>query len=605
MHGKGIVALVGLLLAATVLAGTSENVLPDGTIPGEVAREYITPPESAFADTDVTYVDITGGTSNNAWPWATSFGNSMRFQMMYLPSEIGRAGLITEFGFMSGNQYQREFYNVTIKMVHTNITAVTTDLNSNYGGNTPDTVFFATSKLVGSGVAGNWDLFTLDNGFMYNGTDNLLVEIVWNGAGSGTSITSRYMSMTPVRRTWVWDWQGNVGVSADASRYNARLGFTDELDDVGVSHIVVPEAIADTGATVTPACSVYNYGTTTVSYDVRTSIGADYNETATVTDHAPGERLFVTFPDWTPAALGSFNVTCSTELTDDADNDNDAETGTVFVRKLDVGVQSLQIPSGMYMPGENITPTATWRNHGNTAVDFEAWVILNDPTDAEAYREKVDVTGLDPGGSMQVGFPSFQLNVPGAWTVRCSTGLAGDVDPANDVLDEGFTVGAVDAGIVAILSPGTFVDTGATVVPSARIRNNSDYAMSFDAWFIISDESDAELYRHSAAVAGLAGGETRDVAWAESWPGPHPEGPYTARCSLAVSDENPANNQLERAFTVGARPPWDEGWVEVAPIPAQAGNRRDMPHRGAWLAIGPDPGGATAIYATKGNKLQN
>ncbi|HDQ98981.1 MAG TPA: T9SS type A sorting domain-containing protein, partial [candidate division WOR-3 bacterium] len=60
-------------------------------------------------------------------------------------------------------------------------------------------------------------------------------------------------------------------------------------------------------------------------------------------------------------------------------------------------------------------------------------------------------------------------------------------------------------------------------------------------------------------------------------------------------------------FTVFESSPWhdDPGWHEVAPIPAQAGNRRDMPHRGAWLAVGPDQEGTPAIYAAKGNKLQN
>ncbi|MFO7639562.1 MAG: T9SS type A sorting domain-containing protein [bacterium] len=167
-------------------------------------------------------------------------------------------------------------------------------------------------------------------------------------------------------------------------------------------------------------------------------------------------------------------------------------------------------------------------------------------------------------------------------------------------MTRGFSVGAVDAGIVAILSPGVFVDTGATVTPSARLRNFSEYAMSFDAWFVITDETDSEVYRHSLAVSGLAGGETRDVAWAEDWPGPHPEGPYVAKCSLAVSDENPANNLLERSFTVGSRPPWNPGWVEVKPMPLAPSGK--PARRGAWLALNEGDG---LIYATKGYKTQD
>ena len=159
-----------------------------------------------------------------------------------------------------------------------------------------------------------------------------------------------------------------------------------------------------------------------------------------------------------------------------------------------------------------------------------------------------------------------------------------------------FSVGAVDAGIVSILSPGTFVDTGATVIPSARIRNNSSYPMTFDAWFILTDETDAEIYRYSTAVAALAGGETRDVTWTENWPAPHAEGPYAARCSLAVSDENAGNNELGRDFTVGSRPPWGPGWEEVMPMPLLPSSKAVK--RGGWLAMGPEG----LIYATKGYK---
>ena len=173
----------------------------------------------------------------------------------------------------------------------------------------------------------------------------------------------------------------------------------------------------------------------------------------------------------------------------------------------DVEVVSISSPSGTYQLGDVVTPEATWRNNSSLAVDFEAWAILIEPGGGTVYSEKVDVAGLTPGGSIMVGsFPPCTLNTAGNWTVRCSTYLAGDEEPGNDVMARGFSVGAVDAGIVSILAPGSFVDTAATVTPSARIRNYSEYAMTFDAWMVIEDETDAELYRYSAAVSGLAGG---------------------------------------------------------------------------------------------------
>ena len=52
--------------------------------------------------------------------------------------------------------------------------------------------------------------------------------------------------------------------------------------------------------------------------------------------------------------------------------------------------------------------------------------------------------------------------------MRCSTGLAGDMVPGNDERSESFSVGSVDAGIVSILAPGSFVDTAATVMGLRR-----------------------------------------------------------------------------------------------------------------------------------------
>ncbi|MFO7637915.1 MAG: S8 family serine peptidase, partial [bacterium] len=370
--------------------------------------------------------------------------------------------------------------------------------------------------------------------------------------------------------------------------------------DVGCTHLLAPSGTVDSGAVVVPACSVYNHGTTTENYPVRMRIGTGYDEVIQVTGHAPGTRQRVAFPGWTASGRSSFGVSCSTGLETDMLPGNDRQTGTVLVRVLDVGVVSLQAPAGLYLPGDVVTPTATWHNPGSTPVDFEAWMILNDPTDAEAYRQKADVAGLEPGSDIQLQFPPCTLQLNGPWSARCSTWLAGDADPDNDLLDAGFTVGAVDAGIVAILTPGLFVDTGATVVPSAQVRNYSEYPMSFNAWFVITDETDTEVYRHSVAVTGLAGGETRDVAWLEDWPGPHPEGRHAARCSLAVSDEDPANNQFERSFVVAARPPWPAGWVEVAPMPLAPSGK--PARRGAWLALNPGDG---LIYAAKGYKTQD
>ncbi|MFO7638594.1 MAG: hypothetical protein R6X14_04730, partial [bacterium] len=100
----------------------------------------------------------------------------------------------------------------------------------------------------------------------------------------------------------------------------------------------------------------------------------------------------------------------------------------------DAEVLSISQPSGTYQLGDYVTPVATWRNNSTLAASFEAWAKLVDPGGATVYAEKVDILGLEPGGSIQIGtFPSYQLNTAGNWVARCSTYLAGDEVPDNDV----------------------------------------------------------------------------------------------------------------------------------------------------------------------------
>jgi hypothetical protein len=102
--------------------------------------------------------------------------------------------------------------------------------------------------------------------------------------------------------------------------------------DVGVGTIASPPAAVESGTVVTPACTVYNYGNASENYNVRMSIGPDYDTVVGVTGHAPGAKLAVVFPDWTVNyPLGFYAVTCSTKLASDTFRLNDRRTDSVEV----------------------------------------------------------------------------------------------------------------------------------------------------------------------------------------------------------------------------------------------------------------------------------
>ncbi|MCX7784878.1 MAG: C25 family cysteine peptidase, partial [candidate division WOR-3 bacterium] len=140
--------------------------------------------------------------------------------------------------------------------------------------------------------------------------------------------------------------------------------------DVGVTTLLQPSGTISQNTVVTPACSVYNYGNTNVSFLVRMKIGNFYNQTASVSNLAPGTKQYVTFTNWTATQLGTHPVSCSTELTGDMNPANDKQTGSVTVIYTDVGVTTLLQPSGTISQNTVVTPACSVYNYGNTNVSF-------------------------------------------------------------------------------------------------------------------------------------------------------------------------------------------------------------------------------------------
>jgi hypothetical protein len=112
----------------------------------------------------------------------------------------------------------------------------------------------------------------------------------------------------------------------------AAIGVFGEvsLHDVGTRGIIAPADSVDSGETVSPEASVYNFGTFPETFLVRFTIADGYWDTTSVT-LAAGTADTVMFEDWTADSLGVFAMTCSTELVGDANPGNDRAAGTVEV----------------------------------------------------------------------------------------------------------------------------------------------------------------------------------------------------------------------------------------------------------------------------------
>jgi hypothetical protein len=188
---------------------------------------------------------------------------------------------------------------------------------------------------------------------------------------------------------------------------------------------------------VTPACSVYNLGTTFATYSVRMRIGSSYNQTASVTRHVPGQSLYLTFPAWTASPVGSISVRCSTEYSSDIQTSNDKQTGTVTVLRPvihDVGCTRIIAPSGIVDSEAPVTPQAIVRSFGNVTENFFVRFKIGG-----FYTDSQPAT-LIAGGTDTVDFQGWIAGPLGTHITSCSTMLASDVNRANDRLTDSVRV---------------------------------------------------------------------------------------------------------------------------------------------------------------------
>ena len=158
---------------------------------------------------------------------------------------------------------------------------------------------------------------------------------------------------------------------------------------------------------------------------------------------------------------------------------------------------------------------------------------------------RVKLLGI--GVSDTVQFSAWTAGQLGSFSVRCSTGLVGDIDPVNDTVSASVTVRAgIDAASVAILAPGGIVDSGVAIAPIVRIANNGTRNELIPIRLRIGSSYDTTITK--LLVRG-----TQDTALFPVWTASQ-LGSFPIRCSTGLAnDQNPVNDTLSSSVTVRAR----------------------------------------------------
>jgi hypothetical protein len=210
--------------------------------------------------------------------------------------------------------------------------------------------------------------------------------------------------------------------------------------DVGVARLMAPTGSLDSGTVVTPACSLRNYRSNVETYPVRMRIGAGYDTTVTVTNHQPGQAVYVQFPQWTAPARGSYAVACSTELTTDDISSNDVARTTLTVNVDDIAVTAILIPLDTVEMGRAYTPAVEVKNLGTVADMARVMFYVSD-----FYFDSARVA-LQPGKTDTAFLDSWTPATLGTFPVRCTTAtLKTDLVLGNNKLTK--SVYVVPAGV--------------------------------------------------------------------------------------------------------------------------------------------------------------
>ncbi|MBI4649521.1 MAG: hypothetical protein HY738_23705, partial [Bacteroidia bacterium] len=145
--------------------------------------------EQSPAGTRIIVYELTIGTgtvtTNNNGPFYNYYKNN-RTQMLYTSTELGSLKTLTHLAFnisyVTTDANKRDFDNFTIKLKHT----LTTSFGAAYEDMSAWAITVFTNADYNMPAATGWSTWDITD-FDYNGTDNLIVEVIWGDNGEYSS----------------------------------------------------------------------------------------------------------------------------------------------------------------------------------------------------------------------------------------------------------------------------------------------------------------------------------------------------------------------------------------------------------------------------------
>lgn len=196
----------------------------------------------------------------------------------------------------------------------------------------------------------------------------------------------------------------------------------------------------------------------------------------------------------------------------------------------DAAVVSIIAPSAVVDSNSTQTPQAVIRNNGSQAANVNVTFRIS-----TGYSD-TRTTNVPVDSSRTVSFNNWLPTNRGNYTMRCSTYLVGDVNPANDTLGAPVRVRVTDAASVRVVKPSSWatIDSGTVVACTALVRNQGTDQVSFPVTMRIAGWS------NTRNVSNLAAGDSLRVGFT-NWTA-LPRGRDSVRCTTALSGDQVAGN---------------------------------------------------------------
>lgn len=332
--------------------------------------------------------------------------------------------------------------------------------------------------------------------------------------------------------------------------------------DAGVSAIIEPMGELQWHNVFHPTIQVRNYSAQAEQVPATIEIRSLPSGSIIYTANIAGEIIqpltsttYTASTPW-PAAVGNYEVIAYTNLTGDMNLTNDTAKTTAFCVDVDAGALTIYSPTEFAEPATSVICSVDVQNYSWNPQNINVTLTIGD-----SYTE-TEVVNLLAGNDSVLSFDTPWIASSGTFSVRCSTFLAGDMNPANNVKHSTVFVPTRDIQPAVYICP---VHNGLNdtiipdvILPRVAIRNNGNYR-------VILAPVNLKIYKiYTLTNDSLVFDNTTNVNIYEysnvsaSYPNWYPESTGTGwyrftTTTMLATDQVPNNNTLSDSWYIKPR----------------------------------------------------